>query len=760
MNKTLVVCYRNLLLKIFQIPSGMCLKTWKTLHRGPVTCMCFLEEKIGENVGKWTTKNGVDDENASEKEGNSPENAKKPGNILATGSADYTVRLWDLGAGYCTHCLRGMTSIVTCVQFVTRHCVMYAGMDGKMVVAELQVKGSRQIAAIGGHTSAVTGLAVFGGFVVSAGKDQVVNLWNTNDWTLVKSFPVLEPVSAMIGVENHGDGELKNSEEFEIVFGCDSGRLEYWSFDSARVKVVKKLTSAGTAGTAISEIVAFSALENGEEITRYVVTTETQNIVLLNSDFSKWKSMAGFNDEVLDIALMPSENALILASNSPQLRVYNQEKWGCHILDAHTDLVVGLSSFDRTWPGVFASCSKDNTLAVWKMDKNEKSIIFTRLAVATGHTATVTAMKFCNRGPDHFLASVSDDTTLKVWNLPKNLPDEKDVKLESAGTVVAHAKDVSCVDVSPNDKLIATGSMDKLAKIWHVAMTGKRTRVAKISLAMSLTGHKRGVWDVKFSRKDQVVVTGSGDFEVKIWALVDGACIRTFEGHESAVVNVRFMPSGLQILSSDTQGLLKLWTIKTNECVKTWDNHEGKIWALEVNEEGSKVYTGSSDSKLLVWRDVTERELEAEMADKSELLDQEQKLSNYLQSQKFAKALKLAINLDRPFTSLTVIKKLLSTDDGKSKMTQVISNFDQTVHERLLKYAIDWNANSKNCHIAQLIVEFVFRSYRSDQLLQFVEIENTLEALLPYSERHFERMTRLKQDSTFVDFVHQNMGRY
>jgi U3 small nucleolar RNA-associated protein 13 len=56
--------------------------------------------------------------------------------------------------------------------------------------------------------------------------------------------------------------------------------------------------------------------------------------------------------------------------------------------------------------------------------------------------------------------------------------------------VVGHEKEINVVKYSPNEKLIATGSQDKGIKIWDVK---------KLENIMTLTGHKRGVWDLSFS---------------------------------------------------------------------------------------------------------------------------------------------------------------------------------------------------------------------------------------------------------------------
>jgi len=55
-------------------------------------------------------------------------------------------------------------------------------------------------------------------------------------------------------------------------------------------------------------------------------------------------------------------------------------------------------------------------------------------------------------------------------------------KLQCSHSVRAHDKDINTVAVSPNDALVATGSQDKLIKIWSST---------DLSPVATLTGHKR-----------------------------------------------------------------------------------------------------------------------------------------------------------------------------------------------------------------------------------------------------------------------------
>ena len=70
-----------------------------------------------------------------------------------------------------------------------------------------------------------------------------------------------------------------------------------------------------------------------------------------------------------------------------------------------------------------------------------------------------------------------------------------------------------------------------------------------LTLLGVLRGHKRGIWCIHFSPVDQCVATGSADGTVKLWALADFSCVRTFEGHDASVLKVVFLNRGMQLFS-------------------------------------------------------------------------------------------------------------------------------------------------------------------------------------------------------------------
>lgn len=64
-----------------------------------------------------------------------------------------------------------------------------------------------------------------------------------------------------------------------------------------------------------------------------------------------------------------------------------------------------------------------------------------------------------------FVVSGSNDLTVKVWILPAPVNDGEVLQIDARLTGKAHDSDINSITVSPNDKLFATGSMDKTAKV-------------------------------------------------------------------------------------------------------------------------------------------------------------------------------------------------------------------------------------------------------------------------------------------------------
>ncbi|XP_073250807.1 transducin beta-like protein 3 isoform X1 [Porites lutea] len=717
-DKFCVTASKSLLLRQWDWMNGTQIRTWKAVHRAPIASMTFDSTST----------------------------------LLATGSSDSTVKVWDIIKQYYTHNFKGSSGVVSLVCFHPNAQLLHlfsASDDCKIRIWDL--KTSRCLAVLESHYSVVTSLAFShcGQYVVSSSRDNVLNMWNLSNKKLLRTVPAFEGVESVvmlpIGIDCPGCDD--KSIEYFITAGS-KGQLRVWKFSDGKCVFSKTVLHAKNNKNKES-----SKDESGQQIVHatlcrtlgmIAVVTFDHNIVLHElASLTRTKQFVGYNDEILDLSFVGAdENHLAVATNSSQLRIYDLTTMNCQLLEGHTDTILSLevnNNGNRLVTG-----SKDNTIRIWKMTSETE---FKCVAVGVGHTHAVATVAW-SRLNSSFVASGSQDNTIKIWNVPSVVDNDVPVKMTVKFTEKAHDRDINSITVSPNDKLLATGSQDKTARIWVIASG---------SSLGTLRGHKKGVWCVKFSPVDQCLATSSADSTIKIWALSDLTCVKTFEGHTSSVLRICFITRGMQLISSGSEGLLKLWTIKTNECIKTFDQHLDKVWSIAVNKSQDQIVSGGADSVINVWKDVSETEKEEAQAALEENVLKQQELSNLISSKKYLEAIALAITLNQPFRVLSIIKDVLLVQNGLEELTKAVTSFREDQLDVILRFLVEWNTNSKNCHVAQTVLSIILKNKTPYELMNRPNMKETVEALIPYSEKHFQRMNRLLQQMEFIEYTWQSM---
>lgn len=406
------------------------------------------------------------------------------------------------------------------------------------------------------------------------------------------------------------------------------------------------------------------------------------------------------------------------------------------------------------------------------------------VAVAEGHTDAVGSVVLSHSRASYtsraaFVISGGADKILKRWQLPVHSFDRPDhcMKLTCIYSVRAHEKDINSVAVSPNDSMVASASQDKTIRLWAAT---------SLSPLATLTGHKRGVWKVVFSPVDKVLVSCSGDRTMKLWSVVDYSQLRTFEGHTASVLSAKFVNKGTQLLSSSADGLIRLWTLRSGECESTMDMHEDRVWALEYlpvesteagdgsevqsrqQQHGHVFFSGGSDSRVIVWRDVTEEEELQRLAAVEDDLLLEQQLQNDLRNRRFDSALNVALNLGHSLKVLNILTVILeeergSPDEGHEagdlfsadwslRLDSYVSALSDEQVDKLLRYLKDWVSNSRHCFSSQVLINSLLRVVKVDRLVKHPGLKESLNTLISYSERHFQRLDRLQQATYMLEY--------
>ena len=96
---------------------------------------------------------------------------------------------------------------------------------------------------------------------------------------------------------------------------------------------------------------------------------------------------------------------------------------------------------------------------------------------------------------------------------------------------------------------------------WARFASGTSSRRRQRSIA-TIQGHKDAILSVAFSPDGSTIATGSYDKLVKLWDAATGKELRTLKEHSDAVYSVAFLPGGTQLVSGAGDRTLKIWDVQ------------------------------------------------------------------------------------------------------------------------------------------------------------------------------------------------------
>lgn len=692
--------------------------------------------------------------------------ADSTSSLFAFGGSDGVVTVWDIDGGYVSHSLKGHGTTICALAFhgelnSTEWKLASGDTMGSVRIWDL---GKRKcIKAINEHSAAVRGLAFSssGEQFATGGRDQVVLTFSTKTWKHQSTHPVKEQIENIGYLSIHGKDYLYTA--------GSTNTLRIWSPKQNGEMILIAETEKPLETN--EELLIIDVLKLDQYSPKYLLVISDQTLAEVDLeclfdgdvDLEQQEStttlpigrrFAGNHGTIADMVYTGPELLLVaLATNSPSLRIVDPINPLQFILcEGHRDLLnVVDSTEDGQW---LATGSKDNDIILWHWNGQEET--FTIYCTFTGHAGAVTALGLSkvNNGRPDFIISGSSDLTVKKWKIPKT---ETEIIKVSEYTRRAHEKDINAIDISPNDEYFATASYDKTGKIWDVD-TGETIGILK--------GHKRGLWDINFCQYDKLVVTASGDKSAKLWSLTDFSCKKTFEGHTNAVQRSKFINGNQQLLTTGADGLIKLWDLKVDDdALKTFDNHQNRIWSLDVKKDGETFVTGDADGQITFWEDNSEEE-RARLEQESKLkIEREQTLNNYVNNKDWSNAFLLALTLNQSMKLYNVIKASIGLNQdsnsilGSIELENTIGKLSQDQLLLLLKKLRDWNVNFKLFEISQKVLMVILFKFEVEKLISIPKFGTLIEAIIPYNERHLNRIDDLIQQSYTLDYVLEEMNK-
>ncbi|KAJ8680246.1 hypothetical protein QAD02_016033 [Eretmocerus hayati] len=158
--------------------------------------------------------------------------------------------------------------------------------------------------------------------------------------------------------------------------------------------------------------------------------------------------------------------------------------------------------------------------------------------------------------------------------------------------ISGHLGWVRCCAIEPGNEWFATGSADRLIKIWDLA-TGK--------LKISLTGHISSVRGLAFSKRHPYLFSCGEDRQVKCWDLEYNKVIRHYHGHLSAVYSMALHPSIDVLMTAGRDCTARVWDMRTKANVHTLTGHTNTVASVISQIHDPQVITGSHDCTIRLW---------------------------------------------------------------------------------------------------------------------------------------------------------------
>ncbi len=165
-------------------------------------------------------------------------------------------------------------------------------------------------------------------------------------------------------------------------------------------------------------------------------------------------------------------------------------------------------------------------------------------------------------------------------------------------TLQGHRDAIYAAELSPDGKLLATGSYDQKVKLWNVE-TGAEVR--------TLHGHNDAVYDVAFHPNGQILASASGDRTVKLWNVATGERLDTLNQPEKEQYAVAFSLDGKRIVAGGVDKRIRVWDITaggkegTNPMVFSRYAHEGGILKLVFSPDGKMLVSSAEDRRIKLW---------------------------------------------------------------------------------------------------------------------------------------------------------------
>lgn len=477
------------------------------------------------------------------------------GRILAVGSADGAVRLYD-SSGVLLTKLSGEAGSITSLTTGPYGKLLAAGTrTGKVLLWRLQDRRllSGPVTAHAGGPVWSLAFDPMNPRLATGGADRRIRLWT---WS--KESPDLKADGdPLTGGHDAGVRGLVFSDNGQtLASGGEDGRVCLWSVEETPPLGTRLARMSGSIeGLSFSPDGQFLASDGSDGHVHLWDLTQKKPINDTVEEEALWS-----------LAFSPDGSMVAAGGESGKVRLWRLRGNPSLLLNPHHGRGIEGLAFSPNG-AILAWADLDWTIQLWNL--RQKRL----LPMLTGHTAGVWDIAFSPDGKN--LASGGEDQTVRIW-------DPEGGK-QIGHPLAEHSKGVVAVAYSHDGKILASGGLDGKILLWD-------PRHQKL-IGPMFGSHSGGVSDVAFSPDGTLLASSGQDGHVRLWSpLTRQPLGDPLGGHHGEVKSLAFRPDGRALASGGSDGDLFLWDVDLDSwlsraCAKANRNMSMDEWRQLVDPE-------------------------------------------------------------------------------------------------------------------------------------------------------------------------------
>ncbi|KAK5808304.1 WD40-repeat-containing domain protein [Linnemannia elongata] len=504
------------------------------------------------------------------------------GDQIVSCSEDGTVQLWETSTGINFRTLDAEDYEIQCVAFSpTGPWVAGGGEDGVVRLWDIN-SGADGPVLSGGHDGSVNSVAFSpdGIHVASAGGDNTVRIWSINTGTRLHVLVGhMDPVRCL-SFSPSGDrvlsgGADRTVREWDVATGTfleplahtnsvdglsiSSDGAQLWTVSDGRVHVWTNDVFA------VKQVAPASSFDFSRDCKQVAWSLGGNKVQLFDVGTGEpGLVFHGDCDTIECVSYSPVHNVIAAASSDSTIQIWDSVQGGC--LETLQGQGV-FTSFVFSPDGMQIAMTSETMCRLLNLEPE--------ILLKAGNQ--------CELRLEGILGSKINNESATAQGLPKLITGYVDHTVEVIASPV----------YSPDGNEISVGAAD-----FTVHRFPTRSEVESPA---PLVGHHDIVTCISYSLLGDKIATGSGDSTARIWDRYTGEQLFLLSGHSGGVTSIAFAPFKDQVATGDNDFSIWLWDLAQSGSVHSLQGHKGSILCVAYSPDGKILASGSADRTMRLW---------------------------------------------------------------------------------------------------------------------------------------------------------------